>query len=165
MNLKRLFRHLSTPRWRVKRTFPMRTLTAIEAAIQRAEATHSGQICFAVEAALEIAPLLHGRTARERALDVYAQLRVWDTEQNNGVLIYLLLADHDVEILADRGVHARVGAPEWERVCGTMEQAFHNGHFEAGVIDGVNAIAAHLARHYPSDGRPKNELPDRPVLL
>jgi uncharacterized membrane protein len=165
MDLKRLVRHLSTPRWQVRRRFPAATLAAIEAAIRRAEATHSGQIAFAIEAALEIAPLLRGRSARERALDVYAQLRVWDTEQNNGVLIYLLLADHDVEILADRGVHSRVGASEWERICRAMELAFHDGRFEAGVIDGINAIAAHLARHYPSDGRPRNEVPDRPVLL
>lgn len=165
MDLKRLLRHLSTPRWHVRRKFPAATLAAIEAAIGQAEAAHSGEICFAVEAALEIAPLLRGLTARERALEIFAQLRVWDTEQNNGVLIYLLLADHDVEILADRGVHSRVGAPEWERICRAMELAFRSGQFEAGVIDGVNAIAAHLTRHYPSDGKPRNEVPDRPVLL
>lgn len=165
MDIKRVLRHLGTPRWQVRRKFPAATLDAIEAAIRRAEAAHSGQICFAVEAALEVGPLLRGCSARERALDVYAQLRVWDTEQNNGVLIYLLLADHDVEILADRGVHSRVGTQDWERICRAMEQAFRDGRFEAGVVAGIDAVAAHLTRHYPSNGRPRNEVPDRPVLL
>lgn len=165
MDARRLLRHLLTPRWSVRRTFPPRSLRAIEAAIQRAEATHGGQVCFAAEAALEVSPLLRGYSARARALDVYAQLRVWDTELNNGVLIYLLLADHDVEILADRGVHARVGAAEWERICRHMEQAFRDGRFEAGVIEGIEAVSAHLARHYPPDGPRRNELPDRPTVL
>lgn len=166
MDLKRLLRHLSTPRWRVRHAFPPSSLSAIEAAIKKAEATHRGQICFAVEAALEIMPLLRGRSARERALDVFAQLHVWDTAHNNGVLIYLLLADRNVEILADRGVHARVGTQPWEHICRGMEQAFREGRFAQGVIDGIEAVSEHLSRHYPpSSGRPNNELPDRPVLL
>lgn len=165
MSFPRLLRHLATPRWRVRGTLPPSALGAIEAAIKRAEATHRGQICFAVEAALEVAPLLRGCSARQRALDVFAQLRVWDTEQNNGVLVYLLLADHDVEIVADRGIHAHVGAAGWERICHTMEQAFREGRFEAGVIDAITAVGIHLARHYPPDGAPRNEISDRPVVL
>ncbi len=165
MNVTRLLRHLGTPRWQVRRKFPAASLAAIEAAIKHTEATHSGQICFAVEAALEIAPLLRGRSARERAVDVFSQLRVWDTEHNNGVLIYLLLADRDVEILADRGIHPRVGAAEWEGICRKMERAFHDGRFEEGVIEGIKAVGTHLARHYPSSGKPANEVPDHPVVL
>ena len=97
-------------RWRVNRAFPGDTLTAIDRAIKASEATHRGEIRFAVEGALDIAPLLRGQTARERAIDVFSQLRIWDTEHNNGVLIYLLLADRDVEIVADRGIDAKVGA-------------------------------------------------------
>lgn len=165
MNLRRLLRHLSTPRWKVRRVFPAAALTNIEAAIQRAETGHAGQICFAVEAALEIGPLLRDYPARARALDVFAQLRMWDTEHNNGVLIYLLLADRNVEIVADRGVHVRVGDHEWERICRAMERAFREGRFEQGVVDGVNAVSAHLAHHYPPTGKPANEIPDRPVVL
>lgn len=165
MRLSRLLRHLWIPHWQVRRAFPPRTLKAIEAAIRRAEATHDGQICFAVEAALEILPLIEGRSARERALEIFAQRRVWDTERNNGVLIYLLLADRDVEILADRGVHRHVGTGEWERVCRNMESAFREGRFEAGVIDGIDAVSRHLARHYPRTGEPENEVPDRPIVL
>jgi uncharacterized membrane protein len=166
MDFKRLLRHLITPRWRARHVFPPSSLRAIEAATAKAETTHRGQICFAVEAALAITPLLRGRSARQRALDVFAQLHVWDTEHNNGVLIYLLLADRRVEILADRGVHARVGAQSWEHICRHMEQAFREGRFTQGVIDGIEAVSEHLGRHYPpSSGQPSNELPDRPVLL
>ena len=114
MNWRRLLRHLSTPRWRVRRAFSPAKLRAIEAAIKASETRHSGQVCFAVESALEVIPLLHNRSPRQRALDVFAQLHVWDTEHNNGVLIYLLLADRQVEILADRGAHS-IGADHWER--------------------------------------------------
>lgn len=161
----RVLRHLLTPPWLVARRFPASTLHAIEAAIKTAEAAHGGQICFAVEAALDFMPLMRGASARSRAIEVFSQLRVWDTENNNGVLIYLLLADHDVEILADRGIHARVGTEDWEKICQRMEQAFRNGNFEAGVIDGINAVSAHLARHFPPTGRGANEVADRPVIL
>lgn len=165
MKWRRILRHLLTPAWRLRTAFPRRTLQAIESCIHRSEATHSGEIRFAVETALDPMPLWRGVSARERALEVFSGLRVWDTEHNNGVLIYVLLADHDVEILADRGVHARVGAQEWERICRVMEQAFRAGRFEAGAIDGINAIGAHLACHYPPDGIIGNELPNKPVVL
>lgn len=165
VSLVRVLRHLWTPRWSARRAFPPTSVQAIEAAIRRSEATHAGQICFAVESALEVAPLLSDVSARTRALDVFAQLRVWDTERNNGVLIYLLLADHDVEVLADRGIHRLVGDAEWERICRAMEDAFRAGRFERGVIDGIEAISAHLVRHYPRGGDANNEVTDQPVLL
>jgi hypothetical protein len=165
MQLTRVVRHLATPPWRVRQAFPAAALSAIEAAIRDAEVRHQGQICFVVESALDLSALLSGTSARERALDVFAQQRVWDTEQNNGVLIYLLLADHDVEIVADRGIHAKVGSDGWAQICQVMEQAFRGGRFETGVIDGVRAVSAHLARHFPGDGSRRNELSDRPVVL
>jgi uncharacterized membrane protein YgcG len=164
MNLKRAARHLLTPPWRVRLHFPASALRTIETAIRDVEKTHRGQIRFAVESALDVAPLLHGMSARERAVDVFSQLRIWDTEHNNGVLIYLLLADHDVEIIADRGVHARVGADTWEQICRAMEAQFRAGEFEQGVLAGIRAVGAELARHYPGQGG-ANELPDAPVVL
>lgn len=165
MNLARLLRHLSTPRWRVRRAFPPATLHAIERAIREAETTHEGQICFAVEAALEILPLLRRLSARERALDVFAHHRVWDTEQNNGVLIYLLLADRDVEIVADRGIHSRVAHTDWESICRKMEEEFRAGRFEAGVLSGINAVSRHLSHHFPPRPEGQNEISDRPLIL
>lgn len=165
MKLKRVFRHLLTPPWRVRQVFPTHAMRAIEGAIRDAEATHSGQIRFAVEAALAVGPLLRDQSARERAIEAFSLLRVWDTEHNNGVLIYLVLADRDVEIVADRGIHRRAGAEEWEKICRDMEAAFREGRFEAGVVAGIRAVSGHLAKHYPAEVPGPNELPDHPVVL
>ncbi len=106
-----------------------------------------------MEGALHIEPLLRGQSARERAIDVFSQLRIWDTEQNNGVLIYLLLADRDVEIVADRGIDAKVGPEEWERICRRMEAAFRQADFEGGVVGGIREVTRHLVEHFPRDRR------------
>ncbi len=165
MSMERIVRHLLVTKWMVNRAFPRDTLTAIDKAIKASETTHRGEIRFVVEGALETAPLLRGQTARERAIDVFSQLRIWDTERNNGVLIYLLLSDRDVEIVADRGVDAKVGPQEWERICREMEAAFRRGDFEGGVIGGIREVTRHLAEHFPPIGTDRNELPDKPVVL
>ena len=152
-------------RWMVDRAFPKDALAAIERAIKESEATHRGEIRFAVDGALHIDPLLRGQSARERAIDVFSRLRIWDTEHNNGVLIYLLLADRDVEIVADRGIDGKVGAREWERICRGMEAAFRQGDYEGGVVGGIREITRHLAEHFPPNGDDRDELPDRPVVL
>jgi len=163
MNWRRWVRHLLLPPWRVRQLFSARTVRAIEAAIRASEATHHGQICFAIEAALEFRPLVRNQTARERALEIFGQLRVWDTEHNNGVLLYVLLADHDVEILADRGIHRRVAPDAWERICKQIEAEYRAGRYEAGTVAGIAAIGELLAAHYP--GARGNELPDRPTIV
>src|SRR3977135_500913 len=111
MGIKRIGKHLLEHRWRVRKVFPKQVLASIERAIKASEATHSGQIRFVVEVARDGAPLLRNQSARARALDVFSHLRIWDTAHNNGVLIYLLLADRDVEILADCGIDPLVGPP------------------------------------------------------
>jgi uncharacterized membrane protein len=165
MNIRRIGRHLLEHRWRVRRIFPPQVLTAIEQAIRAGEATHSGQVRFVVEGALDGAPLFRGQPARERALDIFSQLRIWDTAHNNGVLIYLLLADRDVEIVADRGIDARVGAAGWEKICAEMENSFRAGNFAGGAIKGIQAVSRQLAAHFPRHGGGKNELPDTPVVI
>jgi uncharacterized membrane protein len=166
MDLKRILRHLFTTRRQLGRTFPKTALAAIEQAIEASETQHAGQIRFVVEAALDNGPLFRGQTARERALELFSQLRIWDTQHNNGVLIYLLLADRDVEIVADRGIHARAGSEPWEAVCRMMESVFRQGDYAAGVIRGVEAVSGHLARHFPAAGGDVgNELPDAPLTL
>ncbi|MGH8752686.1 MAG: TPM domain-containing protein [Burkholderiales bacterium] len=163
MNLKRLFKHLVTGHLAMMRVLPPHAMRAIEHAVRQSEATHGGQIRFAVEPALDIAALLREQSARQRAIEVFSQLKVWDTEHDNGVLIYLLLADRDVEIVADRGIHAKLGNACWEPICREMEQAFRQGRFEEGVIAGINAVGGHMQRHYPP--RQSNELPDKPAVL
>jgi len=165
MIASRRLRHLFTTQASVRRHFPDSTLARIEQAIRSSEAGHTGQVCLAIEAALDGGALLAGQPAAERAVEVFSLLRVWDTEQNNGVLIYLLWADHDVEIVADRGVHAKVGAECWEKICRQMEAAFRAGQFEAGVLAGVEAVGAVLVQHYAGEGGAGNEVPNRPVLL
>jgi uncharacterized membrane protein len=162
----RFWRHLVTDHGTARRAFPESALRQIEAAIAAGEKQHRGQVRFVVEPALPLAHVLKGLSARERALEVFSQLRIWDTEENAGVLVYLLLADHDVEVLADRGIHRRVGTAAWETVCRKMEKAFRAGAFAAGVLDGIAAVNAMLTEHFPrDDGANANELPDRPVML
>jgi uncharacterized membrane protein len=162
----RIWRNLITPPWVVSRYFSAKAILAIEKAIRDSEAQHAGQICFAVEATLDLRPLLAGQTARERAIEVFSLLRVWDTEENNGVLIYLLLAERDVEIIADRGIAGRLEAQRWEAICQEMEAHFRAGRFARGAVAGVTAVGEALARHYPhTGGSRRNEIPDRPVIL
>ena len=165
MNFKRIVKHLATSHAQVRRAFPRSALTAIEKAIKASEAEHVGEIRFVVEGALDGLPLFRGQSPRERSLDVFSHLRIWDTEHNNGLLIYLLLADRAVEIVADRGIHAKVNSHEWSKVCRNMEAAFKQSNFEGGVIDGVRAVTRHLVEHFPADGRIVNELPDKPVMM
>jgi uncharacterized membrane protein len=164
MNIKRIARHLVMTQWQVNRAFPRQTLRAIEQAIKASETAHLGEIRFVVEGALDSALLFRAQSARERAIDVFAQLRIWDTEHNNGVLIYLLLADRDVEIVADRGIHAKAGSREWESICRKMEMAFKQRNYEGGVVSGIQAVTQHLMKHYPAVGGGRNELPDKPVV-
>ena len=165
MSIGRIARHLLQHHWRAKRVFSQGVLDRIEQAIKQSERTHSGQIRFVVEGALDGRPLFRNQHARERALDVFSHLRIWDTAHNNGVLIYLLLADRDVEIIADRGIDAKVGAAGWETICRAMEAEFGAGQFERGVIGGIAAVSRELAKHYPPGGAHPNELPDAPVVM
>jgi uncharacterized membrane protein len=162
----RFVRHLATDHGSVRRAFPETALSRIEALIGDGEKRHRGQVRFAVEPALPLARVLSGISPRERAIEVFGLLRIWDTEENCGVLVYLLLADRDVEIVADRGIHRRVGDEAWSDVCREMEAAFRAGRFAEGVEAGLARINALLAEHYPSGGgRSRNELSDRPVVL
>jgi uncharacterized membrane protein len=165
MGIRRIGRHLVEHRWRLRRIFPPATLARIEQAIKAGEATHSGQVRFVVEGALDGGSLFRNQPARERALDVFSQLRIWDTAHNNGVLIYLLLADHDFEIVADRGIDCSVGRDGWEKICQEMEADFRSGDFERGVIKGVAAVSRELAKHFPKVSGGPNELPDAPVVI
>ena len=173
MQIGRLIRHVAETHWRTRMLCPGTALDAIEQAIGAVELAHQGEIRFAIESALSPLHILNSVAPRARALEVFAQLRVWDTEQNNGVLIYVQVADRDVEIVADRGFEGRVSLPEWEAVCRLMEEHFRAGRFEAGAVAGVLAIGDLLSRHFPRaataattvSAQAHNQLPDRPILL
>ncbi len=165
MELKRLLRHLLVPHWIVGMAFPAPVLAAIEEAIAASETRHDAELRFAVEAGLPLAALWRGQTARQRAVDVFAQLRVWDTEHNSGVLIYVQMADRKVELLADRGITARVPQSEWDAICRRMEDDFRKRDFEQGARSAIEAVSRHLERHFPPLAANPDELPNRPVIL
>lgn len=165
MDARRILKHLFTPHWVVYRAFPRPALARIERAIRESEKTHDGELRFAVEPGLHVLPLLKGLGPRQRARQVFAQLGVWDTEHNSGVLIYVQLIDRRIEIIADRGINAKVHQAAWDEICRRMEQSFRGGQFEAGTLHGIEAVTALLARHFPSSGPHPDELSNRPVVL
>jgi uncharacterized membrane protein len=174
MQISRMIRHVSATHWRTRMLFPKATLDAIEKAIARAESAHAGEIRFAIETALPPAHILNEVTPRAHALNVFSHLRVWDTDENNGVLIYVEMADRTVEIVADRGLTGRISPAEWEAVCRLMEEHFRASRFQQGSIAGVEAVGNLLARHFPQKAAEArsaqsvsshNQLPDRPTLL
>ncbi|HUP92698.1 MAG TPA: TPM domain-containing protein [Solimonas sp.] len=161
MDFARALRHLCTPGLLAARRLPAPAIQAIAAAIRASELEHGGEIRFEIEAALSPSELWHGVTARQRALQVFGEQRVWDTERNTGVLIYLLLADHDVEIVADRGV----AAGDWEAVCRAMEAELRAGRYREAALAGVSGVGEVLRRLAPRHEGDRNELPDAPGFV
>jgi uncharacterized membrane protein len=165
MDLARIARHLLVLPGAVARAFPSSAMSAIEQAIAASERLHSGEVRFAAEPALDTRALVAGQSARERAIEVFSLLRLWDTAHRNGVLIYLLLADRDIEIVADRGLNAKVAPSEWEAICRTMEQGLRSNRNGEAVVAGIQRVSDLVARHFPRRADDLNELPDHPVRL
>lgn len=163
--IKRWFLHAFTPPWRQRVLFPKATLTAIETAIQQSETTHSGELRFAIENALTSRQVWRGVSSQQRALELFSNLRVWDTEENSGVLIYLLLADRTVHIIADRGINKRVAQAEWDDIARAMQNEFRRGDFQRSSLTGIEHITNLLARHFPATVDNPNELPNAPVIV
>ncbi|HEX5786903.1 MAG TPA: TPM domain-containing protein [Woeseiaceae bacterium] len=163
--MHRCWQNLTTTRFALRRAFPPPVLTAIETAIRDSEIRHGGEIQFAIETALDVRDLCRGATARAQACRAFGELGVWDTARNNGVLIYVLLAERDIEIVADRGYRGRVAEEDWRAVCGTMREAYAAGRFLDGSLAGIDAVTALVAAHYPRKEDDSNERPDRPLIL
>jgi uncharacterized membrane protein len=165
MDLRRFWRHIMMTPWKAGKAFPPATRAAIGRAVAELEKGHRGEVRFVVEAELTTGQLWRGLGSRARAVALFAELGVWDTAENTGVLVYVLLADRKVEIVADRGISARVAQSEWQAICRAMQAAFRAGQFEEGALAGVKAISALLERHFPADEANRNELPDEPVMI
>ena len=165
MQPARVLRHLFATRWGTRRRFTRDVLAHIEKILRQIEGRHAGELRFAVETAFDLPELWYGVTPRQRALQVFGQLGVWDTEGNNGVLIYVLMADRDVEIIADRAIAARVSQAEWDAVCRDMEDHFRAGRFAEGSETGITAVGRLLGKHFPGHGGDRDEQPNQPVLL
>ncbi|MFZ2269839.1 MAG: TPM domain-containing protein [Azonexus sp.] len=165
MSIRRVFRHLLAPPWLAARRFSSLLVAEIGAAVVVAEASQRGEIRFVVEGPLPFGDLWQGRSARQRAADLFARLGVWDTEENSGVLIYVQLVDRQVEILADRGIAAKVAHAEWEAICRAMETAFKAADYRQGALAAIRRVGELLAEHFPAGAENPNELPDLPLLL
>jgi len=165
MQPARVLRHLFATHWGTRRRFTRGVLGRIEKTLRQIEGQHAGELRFAIETAFDLPELWYGLTPRQRALQVFGQLGVWDTEANNGVLIYVLMADHDVEIIADRAISARVSQAEWDAVCRDMENHFRAGRFAEGSETGITAVGRLLGKHFPGRGGDRDEQPNQAVLL
>ena len=166
MDIGRTLRHWVTTPGSVRRAFPEAVLQRIRQAIVESEAMHSGEVRLCVEAGLPMSYLWRDATSRERAVAMFGKLRVWDTEHNNGVLIYLLLAERAIEIVADRGLSRHVSPEHWREIVGRMSGALREGRFEDGLTQALEEVSALLVRHFPLQAGEldANELPDEPVL-
>lgn len=166
MDFKRFIKHLFTSTATVKHYLPDVSFASITSIITAAEREHRGEIRFVIEAALEPHQVLRNVTPRQRALEIFSQLRVWDTELNSGVLVYVLFADRAVEVVADRGIYDKTAQNHcWEKIVKAMEASFSRGDFEAGAIEGVKAIAKELITYFPADTTNPDELPNDVVLM
>jgi len=163
--VRRTLKHLLLPDWLVRRPFPPAVLGRIGQAITASERRHDGELRFVVEGSLHPFDVWRDRSPRDRALEVFSMLRVWDTENDSGVLVYLQMVDRRIEIVADRGIARRVDQSEWDAICRRMESAFRAGRFEAGAVEAIGEITELLARHFPPTGGNPDELPDAPVVL
>ena len=165
VNIKRWFIHAFMPPWRWRVAFPASLLGEIEMAVHQSECLHRGELRFAVENALAPAWVWRGMSARQRATEVFSNLRVWDTEENSGVLIYLLLADREVHLVADRGIAKLVPQAEWDTIAEAMQKEFHRGDFRRGALEGIERITKIITAHFPSGPVNPNELSDTPVIV
>jgi uncharacterized membrane protein len=165
VTLKRWLTHAFMPPWRWRLPFPAAVLKDIEKAVKHSESRHSGELRFAIENALDPGWVWRGMTARHRATEVFSNLRVWDTEENSGVLIYVQLADREVHILADRGINKCVTQAEWDRIAQMMQNEFSQGNFRQGSLIGVEEITRLLTTHFPANSENTDELPNRPVII
>ena len=165
MNTLRMLKHLLLPDWWRRRVFSAADLVTIGQAIAASEKRHRGELRFVVESGLSPAALWRGTSTRQRAAEVFAVERVWDTEENSGILIYVQLADRRVEILADRGIATRVPQAEWDAICRGMEQAFRAGQWRQGALAAVAHAGELLAENVPAGANNPNHLPDAPRVF
>ena len=164
--LKRILKHRWLDEGDANRAVPVEMVERLMRRVAASEKRHGGEIRICVEAGLPLSYLWRNASARERAITLFGKLRVWDTEANNGVLIYLLLADHAIEIVADRGLNQRVTEADWKVMANALGAAVRAGRYEDGLTQALEEVSAVLVKHFPlvpSDVNP-NELPNRPIV-
>jgi hypothetical protein len=165
MEIKRLLTHAMAMPWQTRRAFSKTVCDAIEKSITDSEQQHFGEIRFVVEGQMDGFHLWHGCTARQRAIELFSHLGVWDTEHNSGVLVYVLFAERQIEIVADRGISSRVQQDEWDSICQLMGMEFRRSDFGAGSVAGLKRITELLIQHFPGTQKNRNELTNKVTLL
>lgn len=163
--LVRLLINIFTTHYLTLKTFNRGCIERIKLAITSSEVNHSGQIRFVVETSLPLRYILKNKECRNRAIEVFSEQRIWDTEFNNGVLIYLLMSEKSIEIVADRGINAKLDSTFWSEICRDLAYKFGVGDFEQGVLDAISRVDLILRQEFPSGGNAINELPDSPIIL
>ena len=163
--LQRLLHHLATPSFIARSTFSPATLAEIESLIAMGEKTHCAEIRVIIETALSFSDVLEKKMPRTRALELFGLYKIWNTEQNTGILIYINLADRKVEIVTDRGINAKIPSGRWQIICSGMTQQFREKHFHEGIVTALNEINRILQTYCPSKNKRNNTLPDSPVIL
>jgi uncharacterized membrane protein len=163
--VKRALRHAGSSAADARRAFPPATLKAVTEAITAGEQTHRGEVRLIVEKALPVGAAWAGMSSRQRALALFADYGIWDTEENCGVLVYVNLAEHQVEILADRGIDRKIDEATWQQVCKTLTAGYARGEFHDSTLAAIGQVNALLREHFPGDGPRPNQLPDEPLML
>ncbi|HET8729574.1 MAG TPA: TPM domain-containing protein [Moraxellaceae bacterium] len=163
--MSRLLAHLLHTPLATHRAFPEALQVAIGQAVAAGERTHRGEIRVVVEGSWPLLAVLAGKTVRERAIEVFGMSRVWDTAENTGLLIYVLLCEQKIEILADRGLHGAAGQDAWDGICARLSAAYREGHYREGTLQALERVHELLSRHFPAGVDNPNELPDAPVVL
>lgn len=163
--LKRAFRHLFTTNRAGKQAFPETTLQVIQEVITAGEKLHRAEVQLIVEPSLPLSEIWAGTSSRERAIELFSLHRIWDTEENSGILIYIDLADHQVEIIADRGINHVTTGEEWESVCQAMTRGFAQGNYHDSVVASLKLLNQILHEHLPDTENLPNQLPNRPIVL
>jgi uncharacterized membrane protein len=165
MKFRKILTHWRSSSWQVRQKFGRPTLAAIEQAITASEKWHRGELRFVIEGRLSLLDLLRDTTSRQRALQVFEKVGAGETAEHSGILIYVLLAERQVEIVADRGITAKVPQPEWDALCRRMTEAFASGRYREGALEGIHGATALLVAHFPAVNRNPNELDDAPLIL
>ncbi len=165
--LQRILRHRWLDESDARKAVPADLAERLQRRVAASEKRHSGEVRVCVEAGLPMSYLWRSAPARERAVMLFSKLRVWDTAHNNGVLIYLLLADHAIEIVADRGLNAVVTAGEWQAMVNNLSHALREQRYEDGLTQALEEVSAVLVRHFPvQEGQAdSDELPNQVIVL
>lgn len=163
--IRRVLRHMGSSAAEARRAFPPQSLADIADAIGKGEQTHRGEVRLIVEKAMPLDAVWEGMTNRQRAVALFADYGVWDTEDNCGVLIYVNLAEHKIDIVADRGISRKIDHATWQAVCETMTAGFKRGEFHDSTLAAIGRVNELLRTHFPAEGGDRNELPDHPIML